>query len=563
MKKYNLQFLVIVLLLLSVQASANRHFSFENKVNEKVALFIDRSIYIAGEQVQFSATLFKSDATDVSVQSLILYCELITPDGKIITNNKYRLSNSLAGGCLSIPIELLTGTYYIRAYTKLMREYGPQCYEYRQIRIINPDRPDVLSTESNQNLPVQQFSQAVPEDLKEQLSVFGERAVYSPRDTVNFSYELVNGSTVSIKSLCMSVVPENSKSLLSIKPESAEPLKVASEFYPETRGLSLSGKLTEASTSVPVIDKKVNLSIIGEGRDFIAARTDSTGHYFIALPDYYGSRDLFLCAEKTPSQVLKIWVDNDFCTTPFRLPSPAFTLTEQERTLVKDMAQNVQINSYFKTEKRVDSISPLKDTIAFYGKPTTILYIDKYIMLPTLEEYFNELPTQVKVRKRKGESYFAVQGSANISLYDPLVLVDWVAVDEPAKILAASPQNIARIEIVNEDYMKGEQTYGGIISFISKKGDFAGIDLPSAGIFVNYRFLAENNCDENSIVTAASHPDSRNTLLWKPIVNIKKGKPGKIIFTAPDTPGKYALVLEGTTTNGEIFTVSSAFEVKN
>jgi hypothetical protein len=225
------------------------------------------------------------------------------------------------------------------------------------------------------------------------------------------------------------------------------------------------------------------------------------------------------------------------------------------------MAQNVQINSYFKPAKPKDSLNATKDTIAFYGKPTTILYIDKYIMLPTLEEYFNELPSQVKVRKRKGESYFAVQGTANISMYDPLVLVDWVAVDEPAKILAAAPQNISRIEVVNEDYIKGGQIYGGIISFISKKGDFAGIDLPSAGIFVSYRFLSDNKCDESTIITAASQPDSRNTVLWKPLINITKGKPGKIVFTAPDTPGKYSVVMEGTTTNGEIFTVTSAFQV--
>jgi hypothetical protein len=269
------------------------------------------------------------------------------------------------------------------------------------------------------------------------------------------------------------------------------------------------------------------------------------------------------------------------------LPSPVFTLTEQERQVVQNMAQNVQINNHFQHTTLKDTVIQTNNTKAFYGKPTNIITLDKYIQLPTLEEYFNELPSQVKVRKLKGEPYFAIQssGTANLSFYDPLVLVDWVAVDEPRKILAASPQNILRIEIVNEDYVKGDQTYGGIISFISKKGDFAGIDLPSAGLFVNYRFLSENQCLENFKITASNQPDSRNTVLWNPSVKINnadiskaastpsqlwkpaktdwKNQAGKIVFTAPDTPGRYNVVFEGVTTNGEVFSVTNVFEVLN
>jgi len=562
--KIFIHYLLVILLSLIVRpAAATQPYPFSGNTAEKVVLSTDRSIYIAGEQIQFSATLFNSEAENIAALSKIMYCELITPNGKVIANNKFSISNSISSGCINIPIEIFTGTYYIRAYTKRMREYGPLSYEYRQIRLINPNRPDVLSAENNQTLPVQQFTQVQPEGMDNLLSVFLDKAVYTPRDTINFAYEQINGSKVRIKSMCISVIPESAKSLMSKNLTPEEKVKFIPGFYPETRGLSLSGRLTEASSTIPVIDKKVNLSIIGEGRDFMAVRTDSSGYFYFALPDYLGSRDLFLCAEKTPSQVVKIWVDNDFCTTPIHLPSPVFALSDKERQLVRDMAQNVQINSYFQPAVLSDSLGPLKDTNAFYGKPTTILYIEKYIMLPTLDEYFNELPSQVKVRKRKGESYFAVQGSANIRFYDPLVLVDWVAVDEPSKILAATPQNFSRIEVVNEDYLKGGQIYGGIISFISKKGDFAGIDLPSAGIFVNYRFLAENQCTENINVSNATHPDSRNTILWKPGVNIQIGKPEKLIFTAPDTPGKYSVVMEGITVNGELFSITSPFEVNN
>jgi len=550
-------------MVIAGHAFATRLFCLPGTIDEKVILFTDRSIYIAGEQIQFSATLFSSEGKGSSNVSRILYCELVTPDGSIITNKKFLINQSVGAGCILIPKDQVTGTYYVRAYTKLMREYGPFSYEYKQIRIINPKSPDVLEADNSVNLPAEESKQPQVKVLHDILSVIMDKKVYASRDTIHVSYQQVNNLAKSIKSVSLSVVPENSASSIPFQPAVKEPQKPETVFYPETRGLSLAGKLTDASSSVPVTDKRINLSIIGEGRDFMVTRTDSLGRFHFALPGYYGSRDLFLCAEKTPSQSVKIWVDNDFCTMPFRLPSPKFYLTEQERATAQNMAQNVQINSHFPYSTTTDNTALKTEATSFYGKPTTVLYLDKYILLPTLEEYFNELPSQVKVRKRKGESYFAVQAEKDLSFYDPLVLVDWVAVDEPSKILAISPQNVSRIEVVNEDYVKGGQTYGGIISIISKKGNFAGVDLPSTGIFINYRFLSENQCINISDKISATTPDARNTILWEPELKIPENQPEKIIFTAPDTPGKYSVILEGTTLKGEIFSVSNVFEVIN
>jgi hypothetical protein len=237
---------------------------------------------------------------------------------------------------------------------------------------------------------------------------------------------------------------------------------------------------------------------------------------------------------------VKIWVDNDFCTLPVYLPSPVFSLTQPERETVRNMAVNKQINSLFYSDSIQQTKSISRDRPVFYGKPTAIIYIDQYIQLPTLEEYFNELPSEVKVRTRKGQKSFAVLGSRGVSFYDPLVMIDWVA---------------------KEDYVKGGQTYGGIISIISKKGDFAGIDLPSAGIFINYQFLPEDNCTSVMVDNVAEHPDTRNTILWKPGVIIPNGKSEKFVFTSPDTPGKYNVILEGITSKGEAFTTSVPFVV--
>jgi hypothetical protein len=290
--------------------------------------------------------------------------------------------------------------------------------------------------------------------------------------------------------------------------------------------------------------------------------TDSAGRFFFSLPDYAGYRDLFLCVENTGTADPKILVDNDFCSIPVHIPSNIFTLTRQERETAYNMAVNVQLESFFKIDSIPDEQIDQPEDQAFYGKPDDILYIDNYIQLPTLEEYFNGLPTLVKVRKHQGEKYFKVIGTqTELTDFDPLVLVDLVAIDDPSKVLAISPTNISRIEVVNELYVKGDQTYGGIINIITKRGDFAAIDLPSSGIFINYGFLADGSLYPKIYSPLLHSPDTRNTLYWNPQFVLDKGNTAKVSFTASDTPGRYLIILNGINMKGETISQTSAFEV--
>lgn len=556
---------IFALLMLAWPCFAASPFISPAQNNEKVVLITDRSVYITSEQVKFFASLSAGKEASKPVESEILYCEIITPDGNRIAGNKYLISDNSVSGCIDIPENLVSGAYYIRAYTKVMRNNGPESYGYNQVIIINPFRDEVLAKNNKSQGTATQVIPVKSRSMSDALFVAADKNRYAARETVTVSLSLApvneDDQNTPLNNVCISVIPGNyiSKPVAVVQADKKPEGK--SDYFPETRGLSVTGKLTQNPSGIPVIDKKVNLSIIGEGRDFMSVRTDSTGQFHFAMPSYTGTRDLFLCAEKIDSVKVKIWVDNDFCTMPVKLPSPAINLSDDDLKNIHNMAQNVQISSHFYTDSVRNTRSPKTEKYAFYGKPTNIIYIDKYIQLPTLEEYFNELPSEVKVRKRKGQPRFDVLGTRGVSLYEPLVMVDYVAVDEPAKVLAASPQNISRIEVVKDDYIKGGQTYGGVVSIISKKADFAGIDLPSAGIFINFNFLGENSCKAEGSDFTASQPDTRNTVLWKPGIKIKNGTTEKYTFTAPDTPGTYTIMTEGINNKGEMVTVTTSFEV--
>jgi len=562
MKVIILNFSLILVMMLLLPVTSYSQPIAKGETSEKIALFSDRSLYIAGEQVNFYAEIHAGYKPQQDTRSQILYCELITPDGNKVSGSKFLINGSAVQGCIAIPPEQVSGIYFLRAYTKAMRNYGSGAYAYVRIKIINPSRNDVLNAENSGEKALLQLSENAEDKKDDLVNIEINKQLFSSGDTVLLLVKSLVNTSEEIESFCMAVVPETATPMPMISQQTKLQQLPGLLYYPESIGLSLTGKLT-AGGDVPLKGKVVNLSVIGAGRDFMAARTDTSGRFFFVLPAYSGKRDLFLCAGNTNLPDVKIWVDNDFCSLPVHLPSPVFTLSPEERKAAQNMAINRQIESHFLADTDLDSISANQVNRAFYGEPTTVLYIDKYVQLPSLEEYFNELPGQVKVRKRSGEKYFKVIGSYDLSFYDPLVLVDWVAVDEPARILAVTPQNVARIEIVNQLYVKGGQTYGGIISIISKKGDFAGIDLPSTGIFINFHFLSQNNCSQPFISFSSDIPDARNTLLWKPGISLSESGNNNFTFPAPFTPGRYVVVIEGILKNGERFRQNKVFDVEN
>jgi len=560
MKKPFIAYCLLMSTLISVSTGLKSQDTTVVSAWERVNICIDRTMYISGEKILFSALVINEQVTAGNEFSRILYCELITPEGNLIAGGKYPVMNSSAQGCLQIPEETITGIYYLKSYTRFMRNGGTDGYHYTMLKIINPYKSEVntgVEDVDNSNTPDKIKNDQQP-DLP--LSITPDKNKYSSRENITLKITGNKGKGLPVK-LCLSVIPEMANGGKTLTGKMTITSSGGLQYLPETRGISLTGRLLENETGRPIPRAIVNLSIIGD-KDIMAIRTDSSGQYFFALPDFIGNRDIFLCAEEIPGNSPAIYIENDFCSRPVNLPSPVFHLTEKEKETAYDLAVNQKITSIFRNDSVSGKPKSPQNGKPFYGDPTEILVMENYIDLPTMEEYFNELPVAVKVRKSQGRKHFRFYTTrAEMTIYDPLVLIDWVAVDDIDRVLSMSPREIDRIELVNSPYVKGNITYGGIISFVSKKNDFAGIDLPSSGTFINYRFLEE--CSEN--VPAGPFrinlPDSRNTIYWDPDVQTNDKGSANISFTAPDTPGKYIILLSGMSISGEEISVRNEFEV--
>jgi len=107
-------------------------------IQERVLLIPDQDFYLAGENINFYALTIDA-ALQIPVDlSAILYVELLDQDNSVVNSTKILLKNGEAINSLSLPRQLKTGFYHIRAYTNYMKNFGPGTFFMKRMKIVNP-----------------------------------------------------------------------------------------------------------------------------------------------------------------------------------------------------------------------------------------------------------------------------------------------------------------------------------------------------------------------------------------------------------------------------------------
>ncbi|WP_166727798.1 TonB-dependent receptor plug domain-containing protein [Mucilaginibacter gilvus] len=108
---------------------------FDQHEIEKAYLHFDKPYYAAGDTIYFKAYVVAGEKNALSPLSGVLYADLVTPKGKIASSIKLPIGDGLAWGDFALPDSLPAGTYRVRAYTKLMQNYGSELFFDREIPI--------------------------------------------------------------------------------------------------------------------------------------------------------------------------------------------------------------------------------------------------------------------------------------------------------------------------------------------------------------------------------------------------------------------------------------------
>ena len=182
---------------------------------EKVYLHLDKSYYVAGEDIWFKAYAVDARTHQLAALSNVLYVELISPAGQIVTKNIYRLENGLSSGDFELTDSMAAGTYQVRAYTNWMRNLDEDYIFNQSINVGNDQRAETLAaTKPNRNKKTETASTDIKPELNVQFFPEGGNLVAGFLGRVGF--KAINKSGLG-ENITGSITDKTGKELFTFK----------------------------------------------------------------------------------------------------------------------------------------------------------------------------------------------------------------------------------------------------------------------------------------------------------------------------------------------------------
>lgn len=529
---------------------------FPAESGENIRLFTDRSIYCVNEKICFVAEYSCIGDLKSLPWSKVLNVDLIRWNGDRIAGSKLKLEDESISGCLEIPGTLPSGNYYLRAYSRWMRNYPQGAYAFIGVKIVNPYRAETdEGPEEREELPGLNTLNFTQGSLVKGVDCVTDKKEYKSGERVEVQVEIESKSLAESGrfyiSVARAVAVDTTDKYIEVAPGLVGVSPAYIEYLPEIRGITISGKVTDRSGGLPLGGVPVSLSETRFGEYFATYTTDGRGRFVFSLPDMTGQHDFFVQAE-TPAA---IQIDNDYCNRPIRLPYIAFELKRDEIDYVREVMINQELTGRFKRDQDFgeDTLTEKVSPMVFYGSRKKVYKIDKYIELPDLKEFIFEIVLEANIINDKDKNPLISMRRSLLGYFPPLIFMDNIRVEGNEQLLKIPLSRIERVEVINSDYVVGNKRYYGIMSFYSGHQDFAGLELNRNSLFFSYGMFSDilPGFDFGNKPADSRTPDRRNLLYWNPDIRIPSGGKTAMSFFTSDCTGEYVVFVRSRNHSGQ------------
>jgi hypothetical protein len=336
---------------------------------------------------------------------------------------------------------------------------------------------------------------------------------------------------------------------------------------PETSGFIISGTILFSQTNKPIPNVNIYLSTLSNYIDVQNAVSNQEGKFYFLMNEKVKNSDFIIQPADIYLKDYKVILDKGFTSDP---SDDIDMLRENKfsKKFLEELLINYQIEKqYNPNPQKANEIQDCSKI--FYGKADSSYSFQKFIDLPTFEEYFVEIFSRTKIVKGENGKQIKVSyldNSAELN-QPPLLLVDGVPVFDVDKFLSISPSEIDKVEIINNNYIIGGIVYGGIIHLFTKKKNFASlIDTKNLTFNEFNGYTKENKFREikytDGIALNSRKADYRNTLYWNPEVTSDENGEANISFYTSDEKGKFLITIEGVGASGETGSKKIILEVE-
>lgn len=343
--------------------------------------------------------------------------------------------------------------------------------------------------------------------------------------------------------------------------------KSVPSYIPEYRGHIINGKIVDESGN-PISRINTYLSSPGKNIQLFTSRSDERGGIQFETNYFFGAKKIIAQAEPGKTSNYRIELKDPFSEKFASYPMPLYHFKPEKGKQILDRSVAMQAQDIYQGKKINNFSNSIYDTTSFYGKADETYILSDYTRFPTMEDVLREYVPGVSVRKRKDNFYFRVPDNINKAIFkdNPLVLLDGLPIFDLNKIMAFDPLKVRKLEVITRKYYLGYQTYSGVVSYTTYRGDLGGFELDPQSISVDYEGLQQRRefyspKYETQKQIESRIPDQRNLLYWNPSVTTDKNGKCQIEFYSSDVDGDFKIDVQGITKNGLAGNVRSSFKV--
>ena len=486
----------------------------------------------------------------------IVYLDLVNPYGTRISGASLELQNFQANGFLQLPDSLSSGAYQLRAYQK---NTAHELMIIREIWISN--RFDGIEKTNPMKSLV--GSEIKTDSLCNQISINDLKSEYSVRDTARASIEIEQSLLSKIDGELLIAIAQN------------EPTFNPATFYSysgatkngvnESKGMILSGTVTDKKTLQPVEDATVYLTIPDSLPGFQFYKTQNDGRFYFLLNQYYGSvQAVIQCIETQPMQRVKIKMDELYAESGVLPKYNKQPFPEDFKANISRNIDAVTLQKVFDQDKlKVFTAPKIKhESYPYYGKPTQKVDPQLFIDLPNFTEISRELLPGVKFRNFNNEPSMQVINAAMQKFFEdkPLILIDGIPISDLNVIKGMGSTDIDRVDICQNERFFGDLRFPGVVAIYTTKADYSIIPESDQLIRLKLEAIQPPMQLTEPQLPALNIPDLRQVLYWEPSAIPQKKI--AIKFTTSSVTGTYKMIVRGRLKTGAIIYSESNFEVK-
>ena len=545
MKKFLLIFLLVSAFVARPQSNTAVT-SLDSFPQESISMHVNTTVFLTGESLLFSVYCFDDQTKEkLSDFSRIAYVELIDNKQRPVSQMKVKLDHGTGSGDYYFDSRIPSGNYTLIAYTRWMRNFGPQSFYRQTITVVNADQLQSTAKSSNTSQKVL----PPPSESASSIKIALDKKQYNQREKITLKIIPEEGAEIqfSVNVRLLESRPDFNNVNQSQEDRSLRQSEI--KFLPDLRGELVTGAIKNKATGKSLKNELVTLSSPSGNSGFLLSRTDSAGRFYFNVNDFQSSF-MLLKPLNALADEFNITVDDGFCEEHIEFAPPEF---KPDSAFLKSLTRrylSAQIENAFYEVKK-DSV--LKASSDKLFTPDKVFRLDDFTRFPTMEDVFREIVPEVIVKAKQGEFSLSIRNNETGDRFynTPLTLIDGIPVSS-TELMNYNPLLVKRISVVNRRYYLGGLETEGIISIETYKGVAENINTSHMQRITYTAPLPDKlyyspAYDTNSNLTRI--PDYRTQLYWNS--GAKASASTSLTFFASDVSGEYIVEVVGVKNNGE------------